>query len=477
MAAFTSTLRAVLEMDTVPFQRASKGAQLTSAELGRAVVKSARESAEAYKQTWAEEEKINEARRAQAEATNRSITAGLDRVTKSARESASVFQELFQKEEQLAKQREESSRQQDFGGDYAAAGVSRGARELAENLERSDGLISKIRSKFSAGSILTSVLSGVGIGSGFAIAEKAADLIASHWRKASEAAQRIAEFSDRQLDATLKIIRLRETDEQRLAKAQRREKSLGEQLGVAQRVGASPERIARLAAELQEATLERLEAEERVQQEIQKKREEAARKDRERRDRELQWQIEANERVREQEEAAMEAKQKAEKEAAKKSRERLDMVIEKTEEALDAEQRYRDALSASKRATDALATANRDRAAFSVSDAAAGRRGSPEEQRRARRIQELEGQAQRAFDRGQQVTERRDQRGNVVRETGEQESARLLREADQLRGGLGNRLVSGDRDPLADAKKSLKEALEEAETLKDIRDSLQPTAL
>ncbi len=59
-------------------------------------------------------------------------------------------------------------------------------------------------------------------------------------------------------------------------------------------------------------------------------------------------------------------------------------------------------------------------------------------------------------------------------ETGEEESARLLREADALRGGMGKRLNSGDRDPLADAKDAFKKALDEVTVLQEIRDSLKP---
>lgn len=124
----------------------------------------------------------------------------------------------------------------------------------------------------------------------------------------------------------------------------------------------------------------------------------------------------------------------------------------------------RDAAAAQARVAEAakdLATANRDRVAFGVDEAASGKRGTSGEQRTAKRIADLEARARRAYDRGGVSSDRRDQQGNRISETGEQESSRLLREADELRNGLGNRLKSSDRDPL----KAHKEALAESEKL------------
>ena len=180
--------------------------------------------------------------------------------------------------------------------------------------------------------------------------------------------------------------------------------------------------------------------------------------------------------AREAERAAAE-RARAESDRAKAAAAALDDIIERTEAALKAERDYADAVAASKRATDDLATANRDRVAFGVDAAASGGRGTSEEQRRARRIRQLEEEAARAYDRGGRVTERRDQKGNVIRETGEQEAARKLAEADALRGGFGNRLASGERDPLAAQKQNLQDALEAAKVLQDIRDSLRPETI
>ena len=121
-----------------------------------------------------------------------------------------------------------------------------------------------------------------------------------------------------------------------------------------------------------------------------------------------------------------------------------------------------------------LATANRDRVAFSFDDAADGKRGTPEDRRRARRVRELEERARRAYDRGDRTTDTRDQHGRRIVETGYEMSKRLLGEADAVRRGFGNRLNSADRDPLAAQKKSLVAALNEAATLTGILKALQP---
>jgi hypothetical protein len=65
------------------------------------------------------------------------------------------------------------------------------------------------------------VLGGIGLGSGFAIAQKAAELISSHWEKAANAAKEIADSSTRATEAVIARIRINETSEQKLARLQR----------------------------------------------------------------------------------------------------------------------------------------------------------------------------------------------------------------------------------------------------------------
>lgn len=93
-----------------------------------------------------------------------------------------------------------------------------------------DKLQGDVRKKFSVGQIGTSVLSGLGIGSGFAIAEKAAEQVLNYFKQAAEAAQRIEESSTRALNAFRERIQLNQTDEQKLQAATRERLSLEKQL-------------------------------------------------------------------------------------------------------------------------------------------------------------------------------------------------------------------------------------------------------
>ncbi len=106
----------------------------------------------------------------------------------------------------------------------AVEGVSKaGAGSgLAKNLDKTNSLFGEITKKFTGGKILESVLGGVGLGGGFAIAEKAAGLIAKYWEDAAKSAEAIAASSSESTDYVLKRIGLRETEEQALAKAKQR---------------------------------------------------------------------------------------------------------------------------------------------------------------------------------------------------------------------------------------------------------------
>lgn len=516
--AYTSTLKAVLAMDTSPFDKGLSQADRRMLEFANNSKKSARESAAVFEEIARQESALMSARVQQAEQSNRAITAGQDRVTKSARESAAAFEAAFAAQEK-------SATAPVAGQSYGPRGVSQGAvgmsRELNQNLAKSDGMLSKIMGKFSAGSILSSVLTGAGIGTGFALAQKAADLIASHWERAAEAATKIYEASTRMVDANIERMGLRNTPEQQLKLGRQAEQSAETRALAA---GYRGDDVAQAEA-LAEAAEHRL-ANEKLIIEIEKKaaaaRKKALEEEKERRERDLQLQIAAGERKRADQEAEAarqkeisEARAEAnrlEKQFAEKQLDTIAQLNAAEEEMLtiqehlneldegslkyeqtrqdlaaaglkvadlrakmrEEERRKEEAINNILKARTALAAANRDRAAFGVDDAATGGRGTIGEQRTARRIRDIERRARKAYDRGDRVTESRDQRGNIIRETGEQESARLLGEADALRGGLGNRLNSAERDPL----KAYKEALAESEkSLREIAERLAPESV
>ncbi len=124
---------------------------------------------------------------------------------------------------------------------------------LARNLEKSNSMFGEIAKKFTGGKILESVLGGVGLGGGFAIAEKAAALISKHWEDAAKSAESIAKSSDEETDYVMKRIGLRETEDQALAKAQQRSK----RADAALRSGSDdPEEAAKLNAAAQKAAYE-----------------------------------------------------------------------------------------------------------------------------------------------------------------------------------------------------------------------------
>lgn len=75
-----------------------------------------------------------------------------------------------------------------------------------------DKLQSDVRKKFSLGQIGTSVLSGLGIGSGFAIAEKAAEQVVKYFKEAAEAAKIIEDVSAKSLAHVQRMVELRRSD-------------------------------------------------------------------------------------------------------------------------------------------------------------------------------------------------------------------------------------------------------------------------
>lgn len=95
----------------------------------------------------------------------------------------------------------------------AAAATQRTARSVNGQL---DELQKNISRKFTLGDIGKDLLKGLGLGSGFAVAQTAADLITTRYREQAEAAETIVENLKRQLELTRQIIALRQSPEQQL---------------------------------------------------------------------------------------------------------------------------------------------------------------------------------------------------------------------------------------------------------------------
>lgn len=82
--------------------------------------------------------------------------------------------------------------------------IDREVEKLGKSLKR----------KFSAGDISKSVLQGLGLGSGFAVAQTAAEAIANYYQKAAESAKTIADLSDQTFAIFEKRMALGKTDAQ-----------------------------------------------------------------------------------------------------------------------------------------------------------------------------------------------------------------------------------------------------------------------
>lgn len=141
--------------------------------------------------------------------------------------------------------------------------LSRAADGITGKARAAGGAMGEISKKFTGGKILESVLGGVGLGSGFGVAQKASELIASYWEKAAESAQKIADFSGQAVDSFVARMDLRRTDEQRLALAKKQLQSLEEQEQLAAQIAATSyasdaqkERAAKTAADAEKKRLE-----------------------------------------------------------------------------------------------------------------------------------------------------------------------------------------------------------------------------
>lgn len=92
------------------------------------------------------------------------------------------------------------------------------ARRTATNIDKEVGQLSKsLARKWSLSDIGKDLAKGFGLGSGFAVAQTAADLLVRHFEKAAEAAKSIEESTARQLEITRQIIALHQTDAQKRA--------------------------------------------------------------------------------------------------------------------------------------------------------------------------------------------------------------------------------------------------------------------
>jgi hypothetical protein len=91
------------------------------------------------------------------------------------------------------------------------------ARRSAARIDAEvDRLARNVKRKFSAGDIGKDVLRGLGIGSGFAVAQQAAEVISNYWRESAESAKSIEASTQRALNATLAMIKARQSPEQQL---------------------------------------------------------------------------------------------------------------------------------------------------------------------------------------------------------------------------------------------------------------------
>lgn len=88
-------------------------------------------------------------------------------------------------------------------------------RSTAGSIDREVEKLGKsLKKKFSAGDIGKSVLQGLGLGSGFAVAQTAAEAVANYYQKAAESAKIIADLSDHTFAIFEKRMALGKTDEQ-----------------------------------------------------------------------------------------------------------------------------------------------------------------------------------------------------------------------------------------------------------------------
>jgi hypothetical protein len=100
--------------------------------------------------------------------------------------------------------------------------IDHNLKQMGRTAEReADRMVNTLKRKFSAADIGKDLMRGLGIGSGFALAQQAAEIIAASYKEAADAAKTIEEATRASLDYTKQLIKMRQAPDQRLADAKR----------------------------------------------------------------------------------------------------------------------------------------------------------------------------------------------------------------------------------------------------------------
>lgn len=133
-------------------------------------------------------------------------------------------------------------------------GSGGGFGRVTASLTKNERALESIKRKFGAGDLFKGILAGVGIGTGFAVAEKVAELISEHWKAAAESAKKVLEYAEKTTESVLKGIAAGQTDEQKLKFAEKDfSRTQSALMGAQSSVDADPEEIMRLVQLNQEA--------------------------------------------------------------------------------------------------------------------------------------------------------------------------------------------------------------------------------
>lgn len=112
------------------------------------------------------------------------------------------------------------------------------SRRSAANIDREVGNLQKsLSKKFALGDIGKDVLRGFGIGSGFAVAQTAADMLVKHFADAAESAKAIEESTAAALAHTKAMIAFRQTDAQQAVAVEKEMADIWKRLEEARRAG------------------------------------------------------------------------------------------------------------------------------------------------------------------------------------------------------------------------------------------------
>jgi len=103
--------------------------------------------------------------------------------------------------------------------DGAIKDLNRVDNHLRRSVSRMDAELGKFakatQRQFSGASIGKSIMSGLGVGSGFAVIQSTVSAISGQWEKAAQSAAAVEASTKRQLDNTLSAIKAKQTDAQR----------------------------------------------------------------------------------------------------------------------------------------------------------------------------------------------------------------------------------------------------------------------